>query len=241
MLEVNGVSKYFGGLKALQKVSFFVNKGDILGIIGPNGSGKTTLFNVINGLYPPDEGTIIFQGKDITNLKPHEICKLGIARTFQNVAPFIEMAVFENVVVGALFGRAERISMKECKEIASYMLDFVGLGAKKNRLAGDLTFAERRRLEIARALACGPSLILLDEPMSGLNPAEVDEAIGLIFKLRDEMHITVIWIEHVMRAIMNTAERIIVLNYGKKIAEGKPKEIASDRSVIEAYLGKRYT
>ena len=238
MLRGVKVTKRFGGLVALKDVDFVLKKGEILGLIGPNGAGKTTLFNIISGFYKPTSGTVEFQGTDITKLKPHEICKLGIGRTFQIVRPLPDLTVLENVVVGALFGRNKNISQEEAKEIALQYIEFVNLHDKKDQLAKNLNLIERKQLEIARVLATEPKVVLLDEPLNGLNPTEVKDACKLVRRIRDELNITVFWIEHVMRAIMTTAERIIVLNFGEKIAEGTPGEISRDKGVIEAYLGK---
>ncbi len=238
MLRGVKVTKRFGGLAALKDVDFVLKEGEILGLIGPNGAGKTTLFNIISGFYKPTSGTVEFQGTDITKLKPHEICKLGIGRTFQIVRPLSDLTVLENVVIGALFGRNKNVSQEEAKDIALQYIEFVNLYDKKDQLAKNLNLIERKQLEIARALATEPKVVLLDEPLNGLNPTEVKDACKLVRRIRDELNVTVFWIEHVMRAIMTTAERIIVLNFGEKIAEGTPGEISRDKGVIEAYLGK---
>ncbi|RLE51368.1 MAG: ABC transporter ATP-binding protein [Candidatus Methanomethylicota archaeon] len=217
-----------------------MNKGEIVGLIGPNGAGKTTLFNIISGFIPPTSGSIKFMGVEVTKLKPHQICKLGIGRTFQIVKPFMNTTVIENVIAGALFGGKEKMDLDEARRVAKEFLEFVGLKHKMNVLAKNLNIVERKFVEISRALATRPKLLLLDEPLAGLNPAETMEATKLIRRIRDELGITVFWIEHVMKAIMNAAERIIVLHYGEKIAEGTPKEIARNRRVIEAYLGEEY-
>lgn len=239
MLECIRVTKYFGGLAALKNVSLNINRGEIVGLIGPNGAGKTTLFNIISGVYEPTSGIIKFNGEDITGLKSHDICKKGIARTFQIVQPFLNMTALENVMIGLLYGR-KHIGIREAKNEALRLLDFVGLKEKSNVLAKNLILAERKALEIARALATDPVLILLDEPIAGLNPVETENAIKLIRRIRDDMNITVFWVEHVMRAIMKIAERIIVLHHGEKIAEGPPDKISNNKHVIEAYLGEKY-
>lgn len=239
ILEGFNVKKYFGGIIALRGVDFKVKEGEILGLIGPNGAGKTTLFNIICGFYKPTDGIIKFNGIDITKLRPSEICHMGIGRTFQIVRPFTNLTVLENVMAGALFGKKKRIDLDEAKKKALEYLEFVGLIHKKDFLMKDLNLIERKFVEIARALATDPRILLLDEPLAGLNPVEISEASMLIRRIRDELGITVFWIEHVMRAIMKVAERIIVLNYGEKIAEGPPEKISKDPNVIKAYLGRR--
>ncbi len=208
-----------------------------MGLIGPNGAGKTTLFNLINGLLKPDSGKVIFKGRDITGLKPHDICKLGIARTLQVPKPFLNLTVLENVIGGAVFGNRKKLSRKESEEIALNMLEAVGLSKRRQTPAKSLTLQERKKLELARALASNPEIILIDEYMGGLNPAEVKEAVSLLRKIRDEYHVTIFWVEHVMKAVMQLADKVIVLNQGMKLVEGKPSEIAHDSRVIEAYLG----
>jgi len=230
------VSKSFGGLKAVSQVSFEMNAGEILGIIGPNGAGKTTLFNTITGFLRVESGEIWFNGEKIIGLKPHQICQKGMVRTFQLVKPFLEMTVLENVLVAAL-NRAKTI--KEAREKAMRTIELVGLKEKKDTLAAGLTLGHRKRLELARTLATEPKLLLLDEVMAGLTPTEVDALIRL---LQDVNHrgITILLIEHVMRGLMALSKRVVVLNYGQKIAEGVPHEIVKDRQVIEAYLGEEF-
>lgn len=245
LLQGLKVTKYFRGLAALKEVDFAVNKGEIVGLIGPNGAGKTTLFNCIMGTYPLTSGKILFKEKDITHLKTHQVCRLGVGRTYQIVAPFLNMSVLENVTAGAVFGKSKSVSLTggnaaNAQEKALSSLDFVGLQDKKDVLAKNLTFVDRKMLELARTLATQPEILLIDEVISGLNPAETLRAMAMIRKIRDEMGITVLWIEHVMRALMNVAERIIVLHHGEKIAEGTPKEMASDKDVVAAYLGEKY-
>jgi len=236
MLEVLKLTKSFGGLIALRNVEFTIDKGSLVGLIGPNGAGKTTLFNCITGVYRPSSGKIKFEGKDITGLKPHQICKLGIARTYQLVKPFSGMTVLENVKVGAAFG-CETGSSQEPIDC----LKLVGLGHKKDVLAANLTLPEKKMLEIARALATNPKLLLLDEVAAGLNPVEAEKIMHTIKKIRDEMGITIIWIEHVMNVIMRAAERVIVLHHGEKIADAPPEEIIRNERVVKAYLGEAYS
>jgi len=240
LLEGIKVTKHFGGLKVLNNVDFYVDDKEIVGIIGPNGAGKTTLFNVICGFYRPDSGKIIFEGKDITKLKPYNICRLGIARTFQIVRPFLRMTVLENVQVGMVYARKRNINLARAKREASYWLEFVGLYEKRDVAANQLTHTERRKLELARALASEPKLILLDEIAAGLNPSELMEMAKKVEIIWRDYGIAVLWIEHVMKAIMSVCHRIIVLHQGLKIAEGPPSTIVKDKKVIEAYLGETY-
>jgi branched-chain amino acid transport system ATP-binding protein len=238
ILEGRGVTKYFGGLAAVSNVDFNVEQGEILGLIGPNGAGKTTLFNLISAALSPNSGTIKFKGVDITGLKPHKICRMGVARTFQSVKVFINMSVLDNVVLGLFFGRSARISSADAVKKASDLLEFVGLSEARTSRAKDLTLANQKRLEVAGALATNPELLLLDEIMAGLNPTEVAHAMELVTRIRDK-GITIIMIEHVMKAIMSVCERIMVLHHGQKIAEGTPQEIAASEQVIKVYLGEK--
>lgn len=231
------MTKYFGGLAAVSEVSFYLQSGEILGLIGPNGAGKTTLFNIIAGVYKPSHGKVLFHGQDITPLRPNEVCKLGIARTFQITKPFLEMTVLENALVGAFFGHQQRHIMEEAQGRAMAALKRVGLDGKAEKRAKNLNLVERKRLEVARALSTAPEVLLLDEVVAGLNPKEAGEMAKFIGTLR-EGGTTILMIEHVMKAIMGLSDRIVVLNYGKKLTEGKPEEVANDARVIEAYLGR---
>lgn len=236
LLELKNVSKYFGGLKAVNQVSFSLEEGEILGIIGPNGAGKTTLFNALTGFYKPNDGEIWFEGEKLIALKPHQICQKGMVRTFQIVKPFLELSVLDNVVVAAL-NRTEQV--QEAKVRALKTIELVGLKDKVDTLGTGLTLVHRKRLELARALATEPKLLLLDEVMAGLRPTEVDELIRLLKEV-NKKGITILLIEHVMRGVMALSQRVVVLNYGEKIAEGVPEEVVKNRQVIEAYLGEEF-
>lgn len=237
ILQVNEVIKQFGGLKAVNNVSFDVKEKEILGIIGPNGAGKTTLFNLISGSFPVTSGTVQFNGEDITNKKSYTICKKGIGRTYQVVKPFGGITVLENVMVGAFNQKA---TAKEAKEYALQILEMVGLDKKKNQIGKSLTIADKKRLEVAKALATQPTLLLLDEVMAGLNPTEVQEMLPVIRSIRDS-GITIVIIEHIMEVIMAVCDRIVVIHHGEKIAEGTPNEIANNDEVIKAYFGEEVT
>ncbi|WP_028391991.1 ABC transporter ATP-binding protein [Bacillus cihuensis] len=234
IIQVKEVSKHFGGLKAVNGVSFDVNKKEIVGIIGPNGAGKTTLFNLISGSLPVTSGQVVFNNEDITSQKPYVICQKGIGRTYQIVKPFGNISVLENVMVGA-FNKAT--STKEAREFSMKILEKVGLIQKKDQVGKSLTIADKKRLEVAKALATQPTLLLLDEVMAGLNPSEVKEILPMIKGLRDD-GITIILIEHIMEVVMKVCDRIVVVHHGEKIAEGTPKEIANNPEVIKAYLGE---
>jgi branched-chain amino acid transport system ATP-binding protein len=233
ILEIRNVSKFFGGLAANSDVSFDVGEGSIMGLIGPNGAGKTTLFNCITGYYGPSRGQVVFNGRKMNGLKPDKVCRLGMARTWQKVRPLTNLSVLQNVMVGAL---CRTNSVKQARENAMQQLGVVRLAHKASVLAGALPIGERKKLEVARVLATKPKLLLLDEVMGGLNPAESEEIIQLILEIRKE-GITQMVIEHDMKAIMRLSDRIVVLNSGEKLAEGAPKEIVENRQVIEAYLG----
>lgn len=235
MLTVDRISKRFGGLQALSETSFELPEGQILGLIGPNGAGKTTMFNVVNAVYPSDSGRVILRGDDITRGPPNRVARLGLARTHQVVRPLNDLTVRENVMVGACFGR-EHKRLKDAAAVASEVLGQVGLADRAQQLAGSLNVAQKKRLELARALAARPYLLLLDEVLAGLNPSEVSLMVDLIKRIRDE-GVTILMIEHLMHAVMNVSDRVLVLDFGKLIATGTPEEVVNNPQVIEAYLG----
>jgi branched-chain amino acid transport system ATP-binding protein len=237
ILEGEKVTKHFGGLAAVYQVDFAIDQGEVVGLIGPNGAGKTTLFNLISGSLPTTAGEIRYKGKKITGLKPNQICKKGVARTFQSAKLFAGLTVFENALAASLFGTKRTISVPDAEKEAAELLEFVELSTVGAMLAKDLPIVYRKRLEVARALATQPDLLMFDEVMAGLNPSEIAQAMELITKIRNR-GITIFMIEHVMKAIMSVCDRIIVLHHGSKIAEGTPEEIATSRTVVEVYLGE---
>ena len=239
LLRLHGVSRAFGGLRAVSNVDLAVQSGEILGLIGPNGAGKTTLFNLITGVFLPTEGRVEFQQQDITKFPPARRCTLGIARTFQLVKPFPHLTVLDNVAVGRIYGRERANSRRQAEAEAAEVLIEVGLADRPDLLAKSLTLVDRKRLELGRALATRPRLLLIDELLAGLNPSEVLVAMELIRRIRDS-GITIIMVEHLVKAVFGLSDRVVVLNAGEKIAEGKPGEVATDERVVDAYLGTRH-
>ena len=235
LLTVTDLTKDFGGLRAVSRLSFDAEPGEILGLIGPNGAGKTTVFNLVTGFLRPSAGRILLEGRSVVGLRPHAITRRGIARTFQVVKPFPRLSVRENVTLAAFSHEAAR---RRAEALAAHVLERVGLHDKLDSLAADLTLGEQKRLEIARALATGPKLLLLDEPMGGLNPREVNAACALVEQIRAD-GVSVILVEHVMKAIMRISNRIVVIHHGEKIADGSPERVVNDPGVIAAYLGTR--
>ncbi len=237
LLKIEGLCKNFGGLRAIQNVDLEVHEGEIVGLIGPNGSGKTTMMNLVTGFLKPSAGKVTFAGKDITGLPRPNVCRAGIARTFQLIKPFLEFTALQNVMVGRLYGSAPAPNMKVAAVEAQAILEQVGLGAKAQVCAKDLRLMERKRLELGRALATRPKLLLLDELMAGLNHAEAEDAMNLVRKLRAS-GITILIVEHIVKAIVGLSDRIVVLNMGEKIAEGLPQDIIHNPCVVDVYLGK---
>jgi len=235
MLKVTGLTKFFGGLRAVHDLSFEIEKGEILGLIGPNGAGKTTAFNLIAGFIHPTRGEVILEGENIVGMKPYAVTRKGIARTFQIVKPFRKLSVLENVTLAAFLRFPAR---REAESQAHRVLERVGLGGKASLLATDLTLSEQKRLEIARALATQPKLLLLDEPMGGLNATEIEQASRLVVDLC-KGGVTIIWVEHVLKAIMNACNRVVVINQGEKIADAPPERVVENPDVIAAYLGAK--
>jgi len=236
ILDVKGLTKHFGGLTAIHDLDLHIAKGEILGLIGPNGAGKSTLFNCVAGVFPPSVGEILFKGESINGKKPWDLCDMGLARTFQIVKPFGPKTVLYNVMVGAFLRTG---STSKARDIAMETLTELQLDHKADQISGNLTIADRKRLEIAKALATRPELLLLDEVMAGLRPTEVDDMIAIIKNLRDR-GVTVFVIEHIMRAVMALSDRVVVIQFGEKIAEGKPEDVTRDENVIKAYLGRDY-
>ncbi len=240
LLVVEKVTKRFGGLTAVNGLDFHVNCGEIVGLIGPNGAGKTTLFNCVCGFYKPTSGRIIFNEEDIAGARPSRICRKGIARTFQLVEVFPNMTTLENIVAGMIFGKSKKADPEIIEKESNRLIELVGLSGKENVTTKELTFNDKKSVELGRALATKPELLLWDELIAGLNPAEIAQKTELIMRIRDS-GVTVLLIEHVMKAIMDLSDRIIVIHHGEKIAEGKPQDIAEDQVVIDAYLGEKYT
>jgi branched-chain amino acid transport system ATP-binding protein len=236
LLELIEINKYFGGLQVLSDVSFSIHEGEIVGLIGPNGAGKTTLFNVITGIYRPSQGVIRFRDRDLSRLKPHQISRRGIARTFQLVRVFPTMTVLENVLVGAKYGK--RSTKREAFKDAFRCMEILKLMDVRDTVVSHLTFSDRRLVEIARAIAAKPGLALLDEPLAGLNPTETEIIMALIEEIREEHGISILWIEHKIDAVFNVCDKVVVLDYGRKLAEGTPEEVANNEQVVEAYLGE---
>lgn len=239
-LQVQDLSIHFGGVQALKGVGFRVEPRKIVGVMGPNGAGKTTLFNLISGVYRPSSGRITFEGRELHRLKPSRICRAGIGRTFQSGRPFANLTAVENVMVGVFYGgTGARGGARRPEEAARQILEFVGLAGQADRPVSSLNLMERKIVELARTLATKPRLLLLDELLAGFNPADLVEAIGVIRRVRDELGITILWIEHIMRVLVDVCEHLIVLHHGEKVAEGAPKEVVRNPEVAEAYFGKK--
>jgi len=237
MLEVRGLSKRFGGLAAVSELSFTLPRGQIFGVIGPNGAGKTTLLNLITGYLPPSEGSILLEGRELRGLAPYEICRLGVARTFQVVRPFAEMSVGDNVMTGALFASKSRVSAAEARARADHSLELVGLLGKRDVLAGALTIGEKKKLELARALATKPKLLFLDEVMAGLAGSEVEAMMEVVERVADA-GATILMIEHLVGVILALTDHVLVLNFGRELFQGAPEDVVAHPEVIDSYLGK---
>jgi len=240
ILDARNLTKDFGGLVAVRNVSFVIAAGEIVGLIGPNGAGKTTVFNLITGMEKIQSGAVYFEGADISRLKPHSICKLGISRTYQSVRPFLNHTVRENIRVGAVYGRTGSSGMNSEDRI-DQVLDMLELRSRENLLAKDLPIEERKMVEVGRALAANPKILMLDEPMAGLNPSEISKFVNLMKKLNSEKMMTIVIVEHVMKAISSACSRVIVMHHGEVLAEGTPENVLSNESVIEVYLGESYS
>ncbi len=240
LLEGEKLSVHFGGVHALRDLSFELPAGKIIGVMGPNGAGKTTLFNLVTGVYRPSTGRILFGGRPLQGLSPSRVCRAGIGRTFQSGRPFTNLTVLENILVGLHYGaEAQHLRAPEAKQRALEILRFVGLEQQGERPVSSLNLSERKIVELARALATRPRIVLLDEPLAGLNPLDLEPAIDIVRRIRDELGITVVWIEHIMKVLMETCEHLLVLHHGEKLAEGSPGQIAVDGTVAQAYFGKK--
>ncbi len=239
-LQVEGLSKSFGGLRAVQDISFEVEQGETLGIIGPNGSGKTTTLNLLTGFIKPDSGTVLFKGENVTGLPRYQLSHKGMARTFQLIKPFLQFSALQNVMVGRVYGQSPAKTLSVAAAEAKSILELMGLLGKADVLAKDLTLMERKRLELARALATSPQLLLLDELMAGLNHAEAETAMQLIRQIKNDLNLTILIVEHIVKAVVGLSDRVVVLNMGRKIAEDLPMNIIHDPQVIDVYLGKAH-